>query len=137
VRARILAVFLGLAGTMAQAGPCVGFWAANAKGEITAMAGHAPSCSTSLTLGSGNSEVCYWTFAYRSEHARAVFELLSKHLMSCTQQAASVEGGPVNHPDSFKQVTMTIEGREVSVSLKDKGGLNQTLVFLRRTLPVD
>ncbi len=49
----------------------------------------------------------------------------------------TVECGTVNHPDSYDQITTQISGRDVSLPLKDKGALAQTLVFLRISQSAD
>jgi hypothetical protein len=37
----------------------------------------------------------------------------------------------VNHPDAYDLRLFRLDGAEFAVSLKDKGALQQTLVFLR------
>ena len=39
----------------------------------------------------------------------------------------------VNHPDSFDQKVFDVGAGRVSVSLKDKGALQQTYIFVRAT----
>lgn len=89
------------------------------------------TCSTSRVLGGGQSIDCYWTFAFRVDAARQEFSDLSELLRLCADGEVTSEGASVNHPDSYDQLTTQIAGRDVSLSLKDKGALNQTLIFLR------
>lgn len=90
------------------------------------------TCSRSKTLGGGVSQDCYWRYDFRSDAARDAFRHWSDLLRACADGPVTVEGAAVNHPDSFDQITAQVQGRAVSLSLKDKGALGQTLVFLRR-----
>ncbi|MCY4336233.1 MAG: hypothetical protein OXC60_16375 [Litoreibacter sp.] len=93
------------------------------------------TCTTSRLLGGGASKDCYWSFDFRSDAARAWFEDHAKLLRHCADGPVTQQGARVNHPDSFDQLTAHVENREVSLSLKDKGALSQTLVFLRVAQP--
>jgi hypothetical protein len=85
-------------------------------------------------MGGGVSEDCYWRYGFRSDEARTAFRDLSALLRACSDAPVTEQGAAVNHPDSFDQITARVGGRDVSLSLKDKGALGQTLVFLRRAL---
>lgn len=91
-------------------------------------------CSASRTLGGGSTRHCYWVFDYRSDAATATFENAIKAVTQCLEtQEVSPIGPEVNHPDSHAVRTYDIEGGTLTVSLKDKGALQQTLVFLIAT----
>lgn len=92
-------------------------------------------CSVSRVLGAGQSEDCFWHFPLRSEAAQSHFERLHAEMQTCSEAPLVIEVTDVNHPDSFDQITGRIDGVPVSLSLKDKGGLSETLVVLRRMLP--
>ena len=122
----------------------INLWAASAEaGTCTALldfvtgdeAAKGATCSTSKVLGGATSKHCYWTFAFRSDAAREWFAEHAELLRQCADGPVSVEGATVNHPDSFDQMTAKVEDRDVSLSLKDKGALSQTLVFLRVARP--
>lgn len=93
------------------------------------------TCSTSRVLGGGQSTDCYWSFAFRADAARKEFSDLGHLLRLCAEGEVTVEGASVNHPDSYDQLTTQIAGRDVSLSLKDKGALGKTLIFLRHSVP--
>ena len=105
------------------------------SGELPMANGSVAKCSVSRVLGAGRSEDCFWHFTLRSKEARDHFERLHVELQACSSDPLAVEATDVNHPDSFDQITGQVEGVAVSLSLKDKGGLSQTLVVLRRQLP--
>ena len=91
--------------------------------------------SVSHVLGAGLSEDCFWRFSFRSDFAHNLFERLQKEMRACSVGPLTVETTGVNHPDSFDQTTGELRGVSISLSLKDKGGLSETLVVLRRQLP--
>ncbi|MFK7838361.1 MAG: hypothetical protein AB8B60_19300 [Sulfitobacter sp.] len=104
----------------------------SAAEALPAVQGKSATCTTSRTLGQGASNNCYWSFGLRDEAAGAAFEAVSQLVAACADAPMTIEGASVNHPDSFDQITGRIGGKAVSVSLKDKGGLGQTVVFLRQ-----
>lgn len=124
-------ILVSMAAGAAQADGCTNLRFFALSNEVPDMAGVAASCSTSVTLGGGKSWDCHWRFDYRSEAALRTFKDLAALLDLCASGPVSVEHSSVNHPDSFDQISGTAFGRQISVSLKDKGGLGQSLVFLR------
>jgi hypothetical protein len=115
---------------MGQAGTCTDL--RTSAEALPEMQGSPLKCTVSRTLGQGASDDCHWSFAFRDAGARASFEALSDLVAACADAPLMTQGARVNHPDSFDQATGRVKGRAVSVSLKDKGGLGQTLVFLRQ-----
>ncbi|WP_162798547.1 hypothetical protein [Sulfitobacter sp. SK012] len=91
-----------------------------------------PTCGTSRGL-SGNSSVhCYWAFDYRSKAARMSFERLHADVSNCAGPSAAPDHeASVNHPDSYQLHQFELDQDKISISLKDKGALQKTLVFLR------
>lgn len=126
------AVFLGCAGAV-QAGECTALLGFVVGDEAPRLSGKEATCTTSRVLGGATSRDCFVAYDFRSQEARQEFDALSQLLENCSKAPVVREGASVNHPDSYTQVTAQIEGRCVSLSLKDKGALEQTLIFLRRT----
>ena len=135
---RLTAAFgfaLGLLANTAAAQPCEEF-TAFAKGEGAPKVNErAATCSSSKVLGGSVSIDCYWVFDYRADEAQRSFQKMVEDLALCVDDGLHKEATSVNHPDSFDQVTGHLGGQDVSLSLKDKGGLGQTLIFLRATRP--
>ncbi|WP_425040942.1 hypothetical protein [Primorskyibacter sp. S187A] len=92
-------------------------------------------CATARDLSGQTSHHCHWSFAFRADAAHTYFDTLSAALAFCSETPVQVAGARVNHPDSFDQITGEIAEQSVSLSLKDKGALQQTLVFLRVVTP--
>lgn len=89
-------------------------------------------CQNALMLGGGVQVHCGWTFDYRAIDAQTAFEQTIAAVTSCLGPSARVTPDQdVNHPDFYDLQTFTTEDNTISVSLKDKGALQQTLVFVR------
>ena len=89
-------------------------------------------CAIALLPDGQESSYCYAIFPYRDPQAVDAFERLGTTLTDCFVLKAAVGTGDiVNHPDSFDQNAFCAADYELSLSLKDKGNLNQTLIFLR------
>lgn len=89
-------------------------------------------CAIALQTNGQTSTYCYAIFDYRSEQANDAFKQLQSKLSSCfSPLKAQGAGDIVNHPDSFDQKQYCADQNDLSLSLKDKATLNQTLVFLR------
>ena len=128
----VLLPFVPLA-SFAQACPILN--GLNSGGDLQTLSDEEVQCSVSRVLGGGRSEDCFWRFQFRSDAARQHFESLKREMKNCSDGPLQVEASDVNHPDSFEQITADVRGISMSLSLKDKGGLSETLVVLRRTLP--
>ena len=87
-------------------------------------------CLTSLVLGGGTSYDCEWGGDYRSDAASEAFISLVDQDATCGK-LITAQDQQVSHPDSYDLRQFNVNGTEVSVSLKDKGALNQTYVFFR------
>lgn len=90
------------------------------------------NCQTSIALGGAKSVHCAWGFAYRSAAATMVFEDVLTRIAACGTPIDQT-GPEVSHPDSYDLRQFQVDDKTVSVSLKDKGALAQTYVFLRVT----
>ena len=89
-------------------------------------------CGASTFMSGVRSAHCAWSFSYRSRDATQAFQSLSQSLATCGDLVVPKKAAKgVNHPDSFEQHLFKVDGGYVSVSLKDKGALQQTYVFLR------
>lgn len=75
---------------------------------------------------------CGWAFGYRSGVADKAFEDISDMVGDCARFRGT-DPSTVSHPDSYSLRQYLIGSDMISVSLKDKAGLNQTMVFLRTT----
>ncbi|WP_298291913.1 hypothetical protein [uncultured Litoreibacter sp.] len=95
---------------------------------------HDAKCTTSLALSGETSTHCAWPFDYRAPEATQAFEAVMKAVPSCLLTVLEVEyDQDVNHPDFYDLRIFNAPQGQVGVSLKDKGGLQQTYVFLRVT----
>lgn len=87
-------------------------------------------CTRSLDLSGASALNCAWPFPFREGAARKTFDVAFAQLQSCFGADAS-EDQPVNHPDFYDLRMFQTPQGEVGLSLKDKGALQQTYVFLR------
>ncbi|MEM9044752.1 MAG: hypothetical protein AAGC81_08640 [Pseudomonadota bacterium] len=67
----------------------------------------------------------------RSPEAESDFKALSLKIEECLTPSVGIDDQDVNHPDTFTARLYRIGDTEVSISLKDKASLGQTLIFLR------
>ena len=89
-------------------------------------------CTTSLSQTGARAVNCAWPFAYRSDEAQAAFDGILSEVRKCLGADAIVSRDQgVNHPDFYDLREFRFQRGEVGVSIKDKGALQQTYVFLR------
>lgn len=101
------------------------------SGTMT-LSDRAAECRTSLALSGASHVHCNWSFAYRSDQAEQVFQGLIRAMEACLgPEATMTSDSSVNHPDAYDLRMFDKGGQEFAVSLKDKGALQQTLVFVR------
>ncbi|MEP5154554.1 hypothetical protein [Planktotalea sp.] len=104
------------------------------KGFLEQATTQAASCGTSLQTGGARSTYCYVSYAYRSAQANNALAHLDTTLSTCFERRIpSGAGEIVNHPDSFNQIEYCDASGTYSLSLKDKAGLGETLIFLTST----
>jgi hypothetical protein len=91
----------------------------------------AENCRMVRSLAGGNAYHCSWKFPYRDAAAQTVFEDFNQSLRSCFAGGQEVvQDVGVNHPDSYTQHQHLTDDVVVSVSIKDKGALQETYVFV-------
>ncbi len=98
-------------------------------GPSSASAG---TCSVTRTLSAPDGTVCQWEFDYRDPTAAQAFATFNQLLSDCFQgRAREIKDQGVNHPDFYDLRQYHLDGAAVSVSIKDKGAMRKTFVFLR------
>jgi len=96
------------------------------------MAAQAGECRTSRALSGARHVQCSWSFGYRAVEAAEVFEGLTARVAACLgSEATMTSDSSVNHPDAYDLRMFDRYGQAFAVSVKDKGALQQTLVFIR------
>jgi len=91
----------------------------------------AGNCKPILTLGGGRTYHCSWKFSYRADAASRAFENYARTVESCIGDNAGIaKDQSVNHPDFYDLREYQFEQGQVSVSIKDKSGLQSTYVFI-------
>lgn len=91
----------------------------------------ADKCSMVQGLSGANAFHCSWKFGFRESAATEAFDRMNQKITACfpnSEQAVTDEG--VNHPDSYQQFEYTSDKLRLSLSIKDKGALQETYVFL-------
>jgi hypothetical protein len=89
-------------------------------------------CRVSQLLGRGQERNCHWAFPYRSTEARDAFADVLDAVTACLGPDIKVTTDQsVNHPDAYDLRLINHNGKQYAVSIKDKGALQQTLVFVR------
>ena len=105
-------------------------------GDTLELAYGRAHCGESLALGGARNVHCVLVFAYRSEDATRVFEELVQEVTECVGSSATITTDQsVNHPDAYDLREFQDGTRAYAVSIKDKGALQQTLVFVRVSRP--
>ena len=89
------------------------------------------TCTDFVAEGGHAGRSCYWQFDFRADRATAFAATLWKDLTSCHAGVADGVDQLVNHPDSYDLRTWVTGDGDFYVSVKDKGQLGKTLVFLR------
>lgn len=80
----------------------------------------------------GAQYFCALEFPFRSDGARDTYAKYVAAMRGCFKGVVetAVRLG-VNHPDSYDQTVFDVQGRQISIALKDKGALQKTYVFVR------
>ena len=99
--------------------------------EVTNLAPDNATCATYLTDTAQTGVSCHWPFAFRKGQARVFADTLAQTLLACRDVSAPDTDQAVNHPDSYDAQVWRAAVARYSIAVKDKGALNQTLVFLR------
>ena len=88
-------------------------------------------CTSYVTQTGATGTSCHWTFPFRDEAALSFADTLWQSLQSCRPGAPRGNDQQVNHPDSYDLREWQTPSATYAIAVKDKGALNQTLVFLR------
>ena len=105
-----------------------------AETELSTLLDSAPeaSCDTFVALGASPSRYCRWQFDYRAADSETIFSNLTSAFETCFgADSTRPADRSVNHPDTYHLRQFELDGWVVSVSLKDKAGLQASFVFLR------
>jgi len=99
--------------------------------SVAPTIGAAEFCTQSRDMSGSLVSTCGWAFDYRSPDAVAAFDAMNAQVSTCFPKAINVgQDGQVNHPDYFDQRLYQVDGTSINVSLKDKGALQKTYVFV-------
>ena len=90
----------------------------------------AKACDLALTASGQRVYSCRWAWSYRSDKAAETFAALDRRIQRCLAVPAGSPEAGVNHPDSYRQHIYQSGDIRLSLSLKDKAALAQSLVFL-------
>ena len=90
------------------------------------------TCQTYRDTSGAMAASCHWHFGFRDKAAVSFADRVWRSLKECRSGTAQGSDQQVNHPDSYALRTWVSGRRAYFVSVKDKGQLDQTLVFLRR-----
>lgn len=91
----------------------------------------ASSCTVTIQA-QRNWYQCEWKYAYRDRQAYDNFDSLVRRVHRCIGEKIDIHTDRnVNHPDYYALRRFELEHANVSVSLKDKSALQNTLVFVR------
>ncbi|MEP5731806.1 MAG: hypothetical protein ABJL67_20800 [Sulfitobacter sp.] len=94
-------------------------------GHVANQAG----CRRSLSAGGGSALHCMWSFAYRTDAAMQAFTQILGQMSTCGATQIRQDQS-VNHPDFYDLRSYDFPNTTVGVSIKDKGALQQTLIFV-------
>lgn len=90
-----------------------------------------PKCQIIRSLGGANQFHCAWAFQFREIAAKNAYNLLNQHVAECFgNNKAGLLDKQVNHPDTYQQRQHEIGPVKLSISIKDKGALQETYVFM-------
>ena len=99
-------------------------------GAAALFAPHPATCQTALQT-TGETLVCYSEHPFRSEAATDLAAEIEAEIAACFDAPARQQDTGVNHPDSYAARWFDIGAARIYLSVKDKGALGKTLVFVR------
>lgn len=121
----------GLCNTLGDLLAFAGAEQIGAKIEITKQSGSA-TCTLARSHLMPPAAHCNWAYPFRSPQATGAFEALFDEVAVCLgPDATPTSDDGVNHPDTYDLRRFEGQGMAVDVSLKDKGALQQSYVFLK------
>ena len=99
--------------------------------DVTLSLAGASHCSVT-SKSKRNWYHCTWEFPHRAEQAYETFEEIAGKLNACIGGRATLHSDrSVNHPDYYASRRYELKRADISVSVKDKGALGSTFVFVR------
>ncbi|MDG2453964.1 MAG: hypothetical protein P8M63_14195 [Paracoccaceae bacterium] len=96
------------------------------------LAGQTVRCQHSLAIGGAASVHCAVPFDFRAPLATATFESALDDATTCGTSLDQTDPD-VSHPDSYDLRRFVLPDATLQISLKDKGALSQTYIFVRLT----
>lgn len=102
----------------------------DAGGAAPLFAPHEATCQTALQT-TGEALVCHSEHPFRSETAIALAAEIEAEIAACFDAPARQADTGVNHPDSYVARWFDVGAARIHLSVKDKGALGKTLVFVR------
>jgi hypothetical protein len=102
--------------------------------EAVSDTGDAPMgaiCRTYKGQSGTQGASCHWPFEYRDPSAQTIGRELWQEVQHCREGAQLTENNEVNHPDSYDLLVWETKNGIYHISVKDKGALQQTLLFFR------
>lgn len=125
----LTAIALTLAASPALA-ECRALLDRDAAATASLFAPDAATCQTARET-TGEALFCHGEHPFRSQTALKQAKRLEAALTACFGSVETTKDATVNHPDSYDARHFDVEGARISLSIKDKGALGKTLVFLR------
>ncbi|MEM7243026.1 MAG: hypothetical protein AAF429_12650 [Pseudomonadota bacterium] len=92
----------------------------------------AEKCGLSNAGGGLFAHVCQWSFPLRDPAALSFFEEFEANALACLPLGEPLAPDQqVNHPDTYALKQYPFKDGVLNLSLKDKGALGRSFVFLR------
>ena len=92
----------------------------------------AEACLQSLSETGARSHHCRWPFEYRDVQANNSFKVILSAFQNCyAGDNAPTKDQDVNHPDYYDLRSFQTANGTLFLSLKDKGALQKTYLFIR------
>mgnify|MGYP001804873815 CR=1 FL=1 len=108
-----------------------GFLTGDAAAAAVIFHPHPATCRVAREAD-GEALFCFSEHGFRSENATETAARLERTLIGCFGEGVTITlDDEVNHPDSYVAKTFAKDSGALSLSVKDKGALGKTLVFLR------
>lgn len=102
------------------------------EAAIPLMLPRADDCAVAWSLSGVKVYHCTWMFAYRTDGAYGTFDSFDRSLRECFGERAHLSRDQsVNHPDFYDLRRYQLGQVNVTLSIKDKGALQSTHVFVR------
>ena len=110
---------------------CAPMWAACPPVTLEQLQTQDMACSTYLSESGTAGFSCQKQFPYRSQAAKEYADILWTQILICEPGKQIAKDQQVSHPDSYELLQYKTASELYAVSVKDKGALNATYVFVR------